>query len=101
MSKGRKRTVPRLRARVSKLPSLRLLTRPLRWPDLAVFPLVLTLSILPLLWFSRNWTVGTDGSRYLLLGWNLISGEGYEFYGDVYSLRSPAVPALLPAQRAG
>src|SRR5829696_1979777 len=80
---------------MSKPPSLRLAVPTLRWPDLAVFPLVLALSILPLLWFGRNWIAGTDGSRYLLLGWNLISGEGYTLFGYPYLLRGPGFPGLL------
>src|SRR5215213_1792540 len=80
---------------MSKLPSLRLTVPTLRWPDLAVFPLVLALSILPLLWFGRNWIAETDGSRYLLLGWNLISSEGYTLLGDAYTLRGPGFPGLL------
>src|SRR5919112_1839245 len=80
---------------MSKLSSLRLAVPTLRWPDLAVFPLVLALSILPLLWFGRNWIAETDGSRYLLLGWNLISGEGYTLFGDPYLLRGPGFPGLL------
>src|SRR5215207_2060110 len=80
---------------MSKLPSRRLAVPTLRWPDLAVFPLVLALSILPLLWFGSNWVTATDGSRYLLLGWNLISGEGYTLLGDTYTLRGPGFPGLL------
>src|SRR5829696_6483866 len=80
---------------MSKPPSLRLAVPTLRWPDLAVFPLVLALSILPLLWFGRNWIAGTDGSRYLLLGWNLISGEGYTLFGYPYLLRGPGFPGVL------
>src|SRR5215211_2883940 len=80
---------------MSKLPSRRLAVPTLRWPDLAVFPLVLALSILPLLWFGRNWIAETDGSRSLLLGWNLISGEGYTLLGDAYTSRGPGFPGLL------
>src|SRR5215217_6240473 len=80
---------------MSKRPSPRLAVPTLRWPDLAVFPLVLALSILPLLWFGRNWVTATDGSRYLLLGWNLISGEGYTLFGYPYTLRGPGFPGLL------
>src|SRR5215213_1398030 len=80
---------------MSKLPSLRVLVGALRWPDLAVFPLVVGLSILPLLWFERNWSVGIDASRYLLLGWNLISGEGFTIFGDYWTVRGPVYPGLL------
>src|SRR5215216_6342344 len=80
---------------MSKRPSLRLAVPTLRWPDLAVFPLVLALSILPLLWFGRNWITETDSSRYLLLGWNLISGEGYTLFGHPYLERGPGFPGLL------
>src|SRR5215213_7627276 len=67
---------------MSKLPSLRLVMPTPRWPELAVFPLVRALYVLPLLWCGWNWPVGTDGSRYLLLTWNLISGEGYTLFGN-------------------
>src|SRR5215218_1060000 len=90
---------------MSKLSSLRLAVPTLRWSDLAVFPVVLALSILPLLWFGRNWIAETDGSRYLLLGWNLISGEGYTLFsypyldrgpgGYPYLDRGPGFPGLL------
>ncbi|MBA3474627.1 MAG: glycosyltransferase family 39 protein [Rubrobacter sp.] len=60
-----------------------------------VFLLVLGLSILPLLWFGRNWSVPSDGSMYLLLGWNLISGEGYTLLGDLYTVRGPVFPGFL------
>src|SRR5215207_7633119 len=80
---------------MSKPTSLRVVTPTKRWPDLAVFALVLALSLLPLLWFGSNWVTATDGSRYLLLGWNLISGEGYTLLGDTYTLRGPGFPGLL------
>ena len=80
---------------MGKFLSSRIRTRDLRRMDLAVFPLVLALSILPLLWFGRNWTVTGDAPRYLLLGWNLISGGGYTTFGDFYAARGPAFPGLL------
>jgi 4-amino-4-deoxy-L-arabinose transferase-like glycosyltransferase len=80
---------------MSKVQTSRIRMRTLRWTDLAVFPLVLGLSILPLLWFGRNWEVNVDSSRYLLLGWNLVSGEGYTLFGEPYTLRGPGFPGLL------
>src|SRR5829696_1973526 len=80
---------------MSKFQPSRIRMRTLRWKDLAVFPLVLGLSILPLLWFGRNWEVNVDSSRYLLLGWNLVSGEGYTLFGDAYTLRGPGFPGFL------
>src|SRR5215217_3141919 len=65
------------------------------WADLAVFPLVLGLSILPLLWFGRNWAVSADPSTYLLLGWNLISGHGYTLLEASYRVRGPFFPGFL------
>src|SRR5215217_461840 len=78
-----------------KFPLLRVVVRTLRWPDLVVVPLVLALSILPLLWLGRNWSVSIDASRYLLLGWNLISGEGYTIFGAFWTVRGPVYPGLL------
>lgn len=64
--------------------------------DLAVVPMVLVLSILPLLWFARNWRVSVDGSMYLVEGWNLASGRGYLAIGDVpQTVRGPVFPGIL------
>lgn len=73
-------------------------TRTARWADVAVLPLVLSISILPLLWFARNWRVPPDGSMYLLSGWNLISGRGYNAFGDVpQTVRGPVFPGSIGA----
>lgn len=66
-----------------------------KWSDLAVFPLVLAASVLPLLWFGRNWGVPHDGSWYLLQGWNLVSGTGYEVLGETQTVRGPVLPGVL------
>lgn len=66
-----------------------------RWADAAILPLVLFLSVLPLFWFARNWIVTSDSSWYLLLGWNLVSGQGYTILDVPQTLRGPILPGLL------
>lgn len=56
---------------------------------------MLAASVLPLLWFGRNWGVPHDGSWYLLQGWNLVSGTGYEVLGETQTVRGPMLPGVL------
>src|SRR5919107_5508352 len=68
-----------------------------RWADLAVVPLVVVLSVPPLVWFAHDWTVGKDAARYLFAGSVLILGRGLEtsdglpFNGG----HGPVFPALI------
>ncbi len=62
----------------------------------AILPLVALLSVLPLIWFGRNWRVSADGSLYLLEARHLLSGSGYTAFGDVpQTVRGPVFPAIL------
>jgi 4-amino-4-deoxy-L-arabinose transferase-like glycosyltransferase len=68
-----------------------------RWADLAVFPLVVVLSVPPLVWFAHDWTVGKDAARYLFAGSELVLGNGLQtsdglpFNGG----HGPVFPALI------
>lgn len=64
--------------------------------DLLVIPVILALSILPLLWFSRSWWVNPDSPWYLLQGVNLISGKGLTLFGKLAEpLRGPVFPFIM------
>lgn len=66
--------------------------------DLLVLPVIILCSLLPLMWYSRNWYLDTDDSWYLLQGWNLLTGNGFTVYGHPPSpLRGPILPAVLAA----
>ncbi len=66
------------------------------WADLAVFPLVVILSLPPLVWFGYEWLVTQDAGRYLLGGWHLVSGRGYTLIGGApETKRGPVFPGLL------
>lgn len=66
--------------------------------DLAVFPLILVLSVPPLVWFVRHWTIYIDSAEYLMLASNLISGQGYTHWGGNPQLgRGPVFPAMIGA----
>src|SRR5918998_1796366 len=68
-----------------------------RWADLAVVPLVVVLSVPPLVWFAHDWTVGKDAARYLFAGSELVLGNGLQtsdglpFNGG----HGPGFPALI------
>lgn len=69
---------------------------PVWWGHAAVLPLVALLSVLPLIWFGRNWRVSADGSLYLLEARHLLSGSGYTAFGGVpQTVRGPVFPAIL------
>ncbi|MDP9350532.1 MAG: glycosyltransferase family 39 protein, partial [Chloroflexota bacterium] len=69
---------------------------PAWWGHAAVLPLVALLSVLPLIWFGRNWRVSADGSLYLLEARYLLSGSGYTAFGGVpQTVRGPVFPAIL------
>ena len=62
-----------------------------------VVPLILVLSVPPLVWFAHDWTVGNDATRSLFAGTELILGRGLEtsdglpFNGG----HGPVCPALI------
>ena len=70
-----------------------------RWADLAVVPLIVVLSVPPLVWFAHDWTVGNDATRYLFAGSELVLGQGLQtsdglpFNGG----HGPVFPALIGA----
>ena len=69
-----------------------------RIADLVVVPLVLVLSAAPILWFTRNYRVSPDGAQYLLEGWSIVSGQGYnQLGGTPETVRGPVFPAVLGA----
>jgi 4-amino-4-deoxy-L-arabinose transferase-like glycosyltransferase len=68
-----------------------------RWADLAVVPLIVVLSVPPLVWFAQDWTVGNDAARSLFAGSELVLGQGLQtsdglpFNGG----HGPVFPALI------
>jgi 4-amino-4-deoxy-L-arabinose transferase-like glycosyltransferase len=70
-----------------------------RWADLAVVPLIVVLSVPPLVWFAHDWTVGNDAARSLfaaselVLGQGLQTSDGLPFNGG----HGPVFPALVGA----
>src|SRR5918998_5135948 len=70
-----------------------------RWADLAVVPLLVVLSVPPLVWFAHDWTVGNDAARSLfaaselVLGQGLQTSDGLPFNGG----HGPIFPALIAA----
>ncbi len=72
------------------------------WTDIASVVLLLLLSVPTLLWFSRQWQIPPDGSRYLLQAWNLFSGHGYTVFDGYiipgqaeYTVRGPVFPGII------
>jgi 4-amino-4-deoxy-L-arabinose transferase-like glycosyltransferase len=85
-----------LRPRRGKFLPAGIRPHPFEWTDLAVLPLIVMLSIPPLVWFAYEWVVTQDAGRYLLGGWHLISGHGYTLIGRVpETKRGPVFPAVL------
>ena len=72
---------------------------PFDWADLVVVPLIVVLSIPPLLWFGQHWTIsGNDTARYLLAGSQLISGgvlEDLDTISEFNGGHGPGLPALV------
>jgi 4-amino-4-deoxy-L-arabinose transferase-like glycosyltransferase len=62
-----------------------------------VIPLIVVLSVPPLVWFAHDWTVGYDAARYLFAGSEFILGRGLQtsdglpFNGG----HGPVFPALI------
>jgi 4-amino-4-deoxy-L-arabinose transferase-like glycosyltransferase len=71
------------------------------WADLAVIPLVLVLSMPPLLWFGHHWTIsGNDTARYLLAGSQFVSGGALDDLNSISEYNGghgPGLPALIGA----
>ena len=71
------------------------------WADFAVVPLILVLSVPPLLWFGQHWTInGNDTARYLLAGSQLVSGGALENLNGISEYNGghgPGLPALIGA----
>ena len=72
---------------------------PFGWADLVIIPLIVVLSVPPLMWFGDHWTVfGNDAGRYLLAGWELVSGQGLENLNgasEFNGAHGPGFPALI------
>src|SRR5919112_3465348 len=72
---------------------------PFGWQDLLVVPLVLILSLLPLVWFGQHWTVdANDTTRYLLAGSWLVSGEVLDDLDNISEYNGghgPVLPAII------
>ncbi|HEX6710781.1 MAG TPA: glycosyltransferase family 39 protein, partial [Rubrobacter sp.] len=64
-----------------------------------VVPLIAVLCIPALMFFGRNWTVvGNDSARYLLAGWQFISGQtlqGLDHLSEYNGGHGPGLPALI------
>jgi 4-amino-4-deoxy-L-arabinose transferase-like glycosyltransferase len=69
------------------------------WADVVVIPLILILSVPPLMWFKQHWTViGNDSGRYLLDGAQLISGQALENLNNISEFNAghgPILPAMV------
>jgi 4-amino-4-deoxy-L-arabinose transferase-like glycosyltransferase len=74
-------------------------SRPVSWADLVVIPLIVILSVPPLVWFAHHWTViGNDAGRYLFAGSQLISGQALEDLNSISGFNGghgPGLPALV------
>jgi hypothetical protein len=66
-----------------------------------VVPLILVLSVPPLLWFWHHWTInGNDTARYLLAGSQLVSGgalENLDTISEYNGGHGPGLPVLIGA----
>jgi 4-amino-4-deoxy-L-arabinose transferase-like glycosyltransferase len=72
---------------------------PFGWADLVVIPLIVVISVPPLVWFGQHWTViGNDAARYLLAGSEVVSGQGLENLNgasEFNGAHGPGFPALI------
>jgi 4-amino-4-deoxy-L-arabinose transferase-like glycosyltransferase len=64
-----------------------------------VVPLIVVLSVPPLVWFGHHWTViGNDAARYLFAASQLISGRALEDLNSISGFNGghgPGLPALI------
>ncbi len=71
------------------------------WEDLVVIPLVVVISVAPLVWFGHNWTLaGNDAARYLLAGSQLLTGGTVDNMNTISEFNGghgPGLPALVGA----
>ena len=75
---------------------VRVVRHPNGWVGFAIVLLMLLFSVPSLVWFGRHWTIYVDSAEYLLLGENLMSGQGYvRLGGEPYIDRGPVLPALI------
>lgn len=67
--------------------------------DLVVVPLIAVLCVPALMFFGRNWAVvGNDSARYLLAGWQFISGQSFQGLDQLSEFNGghgPVLPALI------
>ena len=67
-----------------------------RWIGLSAVLLILVLSVAPLVWFEYSWILTQDAGDYLLVGWHLVSGQGYTLIdGTPFIKRGPVLTGLL------
>ena len=71
----------------------------LGWADLVVVPLIVVLSLPPLIWFGQHWTIsGNDTARYLSCGSRLITGDALEGLNTISGFNGghgPGLPAII------
>jgi 4-amino-4-deoxy-L-arabinose transferase-like glycosyltransferase len=67
------------------------------WADLVIIPLIVVLSVPPLVWFGHHWTViGNDAGRYLLASSQLVLGQGIAaLNAGSHINHGPGFPALI------
>jgi dolichyl-phosphate-mannose-protein mannosyltransferase len=80
-------------------PDMREEISPFSWADVVVIPLIVVLSLPPLVWFGHHWTViGNDAARYLLAGSQFISGQALEDLNSISEFNGghgPGLPSLI------
>ena len=64
-----------------------------------VIPLIVVLSVLPLIWFGQHWTINNnDTARYLLAGSQLVTGEILDDLDTISEFNGghgPVLPAMV------
>ena len=79
------------------MPSSR--SSPFGWEDLLVVPVIVVLSVLPLIWFGQHWTINAnDTARYLLAGSRLVSGDVLDDLDSISEFNGghgPVLPAMV------
>jgi 4-amino-4-deoxy-L-arabinose transferase-like glycosyltransferase len=72
---------------------------PFGWADLLVVPLIVVLSVLPLIWFGQHWSINAnDTARYLLGGSRLVSGDVLDDLDNISEFNGghgPVLPAMV------